>query len=377
MGTADTNNNTRQEETDGVVERTALYDNLPSNPAVFQLNELLALTGKDRSAHATSSGRKMRDRHKEISLTFERNTIRLSEKNTETNTIIDTSISFPEKKIRPTNVQKILTYLLVAAFQQNFATEISFPLSDLVERRMYSSIVSARRGVIEAMEWIESIKVGGTYKYGNQIIRTGKGILFYQYWIRNSVVYVSINDKQVPDFWLRFFAPIPVYVYSLSKNSFALAEYIYLQARVKRSADFEIRYDTIADVLGLPSVKDYLDKNAPKFKPGQYVKKPLAKAITEICNSIRECGHTETRIECNEASDDVHLTKWLRESRLHIHLSGQLADSMKSISTNRVAKIKAAVKKEASNGKSGKGHKKSPDSNHGNAAVEMKSPDTV
>ncbi len=319
------------------------YDVIPSSSGLYALNEMLTYHGKERVIETTKGGRKARDRKKQVEyLEMQGGGYQIKQKNTETGETIITGIASTNKKLRSKGVKKCLAFLLAQSNYQNFNPVIGFSLQDVVDRNMYSSLSNARRGVSNALDALQMVQLGGTIKKGKKTIEQAAGILYYHYDIKDNFVKVWVNENFNIEFMASFFALLPKFSYGLTNgDAFDLCEYIFLQARSNKTANFKISFRTIRERLALPTAETY---EGNKFKPKQYVIDPILNAIADIQRGAAACNNGDIVINIIEVDGAKGLEQWLN-GYIEITLTGEITKKLNEIDCKQRKKIAATMKR--------------------------------
>lgn len=268
-----------------------------------------------------------------------------------------TTITIEDKRlIQSTSSTKMLMFALAKASHQNFNGEIRFPLQELVEVGMYSSISKARTGVERHFKAIKTLGVGGKFTKGKKFVSSDEGILFYHCKIRNNWVRLFVDQEINIKFLASYYTVLPMWAWGLSNNAFELVLYIFLRSRTEKSGSINISFPIIRERLALPTKEEYDEKNAKrkkngekelKWKPGQYVKKPIISAINDIVNAIKEHDDKNITLDPHYIINAENLEEWMA-GYLTVNFSGEYPKKLKQIQKNQARIIESeARKKEA------------------------------
>lgn len=316
------------------------YTELPSSPMLYFIKNFLAHNGKKRQIETNSNGRRLDDRHKEIIYYNDeenKNGFNVKSFNHQTKESLDIAITNPEILKIGKSTRKMFTFLLIKSNEQNFKTEIIFNLNELIQNGMYTSLVSARTGVKNALNSLQTISIGGTIKKGNKEIHTSRRILFPGYEINNNVVSVQFNEKFNIEFIAPYFALLPSFIFSLNNNAFALCEYIFLQARqngkyIKEKGSFNINLEKIRQILALPNPDE-----TQKHK--QYIKDPILEAIAGIQKEAEKLNDFKITLEDNNKT----IKEWLTGFITVTILNKNLKENYIKIVNSKEEKIKKII----------------------------------
>lgn len=321
--------------------------NLPFGPYFFVLMEAIEHIGTGRQIYPnlTTGGAKKNNRNTKVNIEpYSDNGFTLTHRNKNAKT----SITILNKElIKSTSAIKLFVFLLAKSAQQNFRPVIYFSLEELVNIGMYSNINNARAGFKNHILAIQSIQIAGEVKKyadkknkGN--IKQQGGVLFYNYQLDQNGVSVWVNPAFNIEYLAGYYAIVPNWAFSLTDKGFNLLIYILLLARTNRKKQFNIGFEQIRERLALPTRQEYEDRNRHikednksrppeeqkpllKFKPQQYVKKPIKTTIEEIEKniSINNCDYLEIQPHYEETAQNID--QWLKNGYLKVKVKGDLA----------------------------------------------------
>ena len=323
-----------------ITENKVLSEIIPSSPAIHFAQQLANSLGAQREIKA--------DKNTVISWDkTQGNTWTATSKNGKgIVSITFDDINLMNKKVNKSFL-KLFIFTLKKCNDQNYRAEIGFPLQELIDRGMYKSIQSARRGFKDNIEKIMALTFKGECRKGkNKIVEAG-GKLIYHYEIKNNYVTLSLNDKLNVEFLAQFFTVMPEYSYSLNTAAFSLMYYIFFRARqsTREIADkekFNIRLETIRAYLLLPT--------ADETKNHAYlIKEPIEKAIEEIelANNNKDFTLTLYHYDKDNGKkieDCKNINEWLN-CYLEVGLHGDYAKYFVSIANATREKIATANKR--------------------------------
>lgn len=323
-----------------ITENKVLSEIIPSSPAIHFAQQLANSLGAQREIKA--------DKNTVISWDkTQGNTWTATSKNGKgIVSITFDDINLMNKKVNK-GFLKLFIFTLKKCNDQNYRAEIGFPLQELIDRGMYKSIQSARRGFKDNIEKIMALTFKGECRKGkNKIVEAG-GKLIYHYEIKNNYVTLSLNDKLNVEFLAQFFTVMPEYSYSLNTAAFSLMYYIFFRARqsTREIADkekFNIRLETIRAYLLLPT--------ADETKNHAYlIKEPIEKAIEEIelANNNKDFTLTLYHYDKDNGKkieDCKNINEWLN-CYLEVGLHGDYAKYFVSIANATREKIATANKR--------------------------------
>lgn len=280
------------------------YDILPTSPMLYLFNSAITNNGKRKQIRTTRNGTKQSDRHKNILYTKTNdNGYKITQTNKKTGEQLEITLTNADR-IQGKGIKKCFALLLTISNKQHFSPVIGFPLQELVDRGMYSTLSNARVGLKKALDVLQNIKFSGTIKKGKkrEIKQTEGGVLYYHYKIKNNYVEVSVNDNFNIEFIASYYALMPQFAYSLNNsNSFDLCEYIFMQARqntleIKETGKFNIGFKKICEILALPHEEE-ITKKGGKWKPKQYIINPILEAIEELSEKAEKAKTVEFTIK--------------------------------------------------------------------------------
>lgn len=256
---------------------------------------------------------------------------------------IESEITIVNKEfIESPAAMKLFVFLLIKAAQQNFPPIIEFPLKELVAREMYSNTSNARAGVEKQMIAVKSLQIGGKFKKYKRFIDQSSGVLFYHHKIKQNTVYVYCDGEINIEFLASYYTMLPAWSFSLSNNAFLLTLYIFMRARTDRKSNLNISYRAIRDVLALPTKEEYAE-NGKKFKPDQYVKQPITRAINEIVTAAA-ANSSDIKITAHDHIPGKQLEDWLN-GYIEITVPKEFKKTLAEIKKNQAKRIEANTRK--------------------------------
>lgn len=326
--------------TEDITENKVFSEIIPSSPALHFAQQLANSLGAQREIKA--------DKNTVISWDkTQGNTWTATRKNGKSIVSITfDDINLMNKKFNK-GFLKLFIFTLKKCNDQNYRAEIGFSLQELIDKGMYKSIQSARRGFKDNIEKIMALTFKGECRKGkNKIVEAG-GKLIYHYEIKNNYVTLSLNDKLNVEFLAQFFTVMPEYSYSLNTAAFSLMYYIFFRARqsTKEIADkekFNIKLETIRSYLLLPT--------ADETKNHAYlIREPIEKAIEEIelANNNKDFTLTLYHYDKDKGKkieDCKNINEWLN-CYLEVGLHGNYAKYFISIASATREKIATANKR--------------------------------
>ena len=108
--------------------------------------------------------------------------------------------------------------------------ECVFPLSDLVEAGLYSSVASARRGFNAAMQALLSLQIQVNLKY-RKSAQEHEEALFTEAIVHNGICRITLNPNLNWKSLFAYYAPTPRWAFSLPYRAQALMLYLHEIAR--------------------------------------------------------------------------------------------------------------------------------------------------
>lgn len=220
------------------------------------------------------------------------------------------------------NKQNASTVKLFCYFLQRYSDNpgnynVFISYEELVNVGMYKTIDGARRGLNSFYDYMhkgsskdnmpakDGVSISGVYKVGRRkVVQSENDLIIGRTKIEKGMV-ININPNIDMNIFTSSFTFLPQWVYSLeTMNAFSLARYIFSRARqsgsIMRDPDkkdqnrkhpykvFKISFDSIRDILGLPSAADVKGR---KYK--ERIKDPIEKAIEEIEDIIDSINNPE------------------------------------------------------------------------------------
>ena len=315
---------------------TAYY--LPFGPYLFLVNDAIthAAVKRNFSFDVTKGGRKKSDRTKSLEVAPVKNGFEITQRKkgqSATVTILNKDL------IQSTSAMKLYVFLLSKAAQQHFRPEIYFSLQELVNNGMYSNITNARAGFKNHIAAVQSLQIAGEMKKGKRSIKQSGRVLFTGYDIDQNGVKVQVNDDFDLEILASYYATLPAWTFGINNNSFEILLYAFMKARTERSDKINISLSIIREKLALPTREEYAAKGK-KFKPGQYVKKPIIEAIDGIKKAIEINKDKNISIEEHYMVNDSNLDEWLK-GYVTISLAGDYSAAFNQIREKQLKIIEA------------------------------------
>ena len=311
---------------------------VPFGPYIFLLSEAIGHTANKRGFgyDLTPSGKKKSDRAKREEIRPTKNgfeVIQYKKGSTNSITVLNKEL------IQSTSAMKLFVFLLAKANQQNFNPVIYFSLQELVNIGMYSNIPNARAGFKNHIMAVQSIQIAGEMKKGKRSIKQAGRVLFTGYDIDQNGVKVQVNDDFDLEYIASYYLKFPAWAFALSNNAFEILLYAFEKSRIERSNSINLSLSIIRERLTLPTKKEY-DDSGKKWKPGQYVKKPIIEAIDGITAAINQSKDDNIKIEPHYIVNDKDLDEWLN-GYITISIKGDYAEKLPEIRAKQSKIIEA------------------------------------
>jgi len=180
--------------------------------------------------------------------------------------------------------KKIWNFLLIKWNEENYNSNITFHVSELVKYSIYSDNKAAKRGFEKVLDKMSFIKIKGKKNEDTTITQWNN--LFYKKKEVDKKNYtggymnIKISENITKDFLAKYIRIIPLWAFKLKKHAFSLIDYIYFLARqnyhqIFVKGFFTIKFDSISKHLGLPDIKKTQHQS-------QLIKKPILDAINQI-----------------------------------------------------------------------------------------------
>lgn len=293
------------------------FDVIPTSPATHLINKSLI-------ALATSNDMRT-NRNTKITLSeMSGGSLRVKSEN-KTNEIELLISNYCELTKGNKGTKKCFAFLMAKYNESHYGNTVSFPLRDMVNLGIYSSVSNASRGLRESVMRIGNITFSGTSKVGKNVVTESNGRLCYHVRISNGYATVYFNDQINIDFLARYYTILPHFAYSLSTHAFSLVEYIFYRARqetrsIAKNGCFNISLKSIRDYLNLPHEDD-------TQRHSDYIKKPLSDAISEV---VRESNDCDFSIE-KHFTESKNVREWL-DGYITVELRGDIAENFKRVS---------------------------------------------
>lgn len=245
--------------------------------------------------------------------------------------------------------KKLFVYILAKLNEQalsngkQISNTISFPLEELVELGLYSSVRSARQGVTTAADTLTSLKIAATVSKGkkNKLEQAELAVIFPYCRIKKNVVTVDLNPRINWETIATFFTMLPIYSFKLGTKAFDLIFYIFYLARqnvqkIRETGHFNVSMRAIHSRLMLPSEVENHD-------PTRTIREPIEKAIEDIENAANTSDFTITP-HFNEGGS---VKEYLDNGYIEIGLKGEYAQTFIDLATRRSQQIEKAAKRKA------------------------------
>lgn len=274
----------------------------------------------------TTSGKKKSDRNKALTVKAVKNGFEV----TETKKGSVNSITIINKDlIQSTAAMKLFVFLLAKANQQNFNPTIHFQLQELVNIGWYNHINNARTGFKTHIAAVQSLQMAGEIKKGKRNVKQEGGVLFYNHKIDQNGVTVWVNENFNLEYLASYYTVLPSWSWALNNNAFEILLYIFMKSRTERTDNFNLSFAIIRERLALPTKEEYTEKGE-KWKPGQYVKKPIIDTVENLKTAIEINSDKNIKIEPHYIVNDKELDEWLK-GYITITISGEYSDKLKEI----------------------------------------------
>jgi hypothetical protein len=332
------------------LQNPARHYNIPFGSHLYLADYVIshAAAKREFKFDLTSTGRKKSNRNKAIDIVPTDNGFKVKEYNTVTNethtlTVVNKDL------IKSATVSKLFVFLLAKANQQNFRPVITFPLQELVRIGMYSNINNARAGLKNHIMAVQSLQIAGEIKKGKKFISQQGRVVFTGHDIGNNEAKIEVNPNLDLSYFAPFYTILPEWVFGLNNNAYEIAFYIFTKSRTERKSAFNVSFSIIRERLALPTKEEYAEKEAKdnkkrKFKPGQYVKKPIIEAIENLQAAIETNKDSNLKIEPHYITDSENLDEWLK-GFITVTISGDYAKQLQEIRRNQKKIIEENTKK--------------------------------
>ena len=197
--------------------------------------------------------------------------------------------------------RKILLYFLSQILQQALSNNnvirdgVIISYQDMVDKGMYNTTQTAKRGLDRAFDLLSTIKIKGYIIRGKRKIEQVKAsLLFYdlEHTGKGNAI-LMINDTLNWGYIVPQYALLPDAYYELPPNAADLYYYIFNQARIniknvtKKGGKINISYKSIHTLLGLAAIDD-------ASNPTVQIKNPIENAIGAISDSKQDALYIET-----------------------------------------------------------------------------------
>ena len=228
--------------------------------------------------------------------------------------------------------------------------EIGFSLQELVDMGYYSSTRAARRGFLQAMDTLTSLKLKAIVKKGKKSLTTahadGEGVLvmFTGAAVANSYCRVMLNYKVNWQPLFQYFTILPKFAFQLGNRPFDLLYTIFYLARqnskqVKEKGYFTISLRAIQQRLDLP--EESKTKN-----PSRDIMQPIEDAVADITKQLQATGTEQEFIITAVYDDRANIMEYLDNGYLKIELRGLYAQPFIEGSTKQKKAIEKYQKRQ-------------------------------
>lgn len=266
------------------------------------------------------------------------------------NADLEIVFSTPKKKLSK-GCKNIFIYSLHKLGQQNITTNlfedlsIEFPMQDLIDLGMYSSLRACRQAFNTAIDELTSIKIKASIKEKNssKTVTTNNDItvMFIKAGYTRGNCYILLNkhiDWNL--FALKTFALLPKSYFPLYESAQDLMFNIFSLARQKKQDIASKGYFTI----GFRTIQSWL--NLPDEKATPQAKRDTLGAIEKAVNAIKEAENSKDFIITLDYNRNGSIAEILNEGYITIHLKGIYAQKIIEINERQQAKITAENKKQ-------------------------------
>lgn len=265
------------------------------------------------------------------------------------NADLEIEFSTPKKKLSK-GCKNIFIYSLHKLGQQNITTNlfedlsIEFPMQDLIDLGMYSSLRACRQAFNTAIDELTSIKLKASIKEKNRsktVTNNDITVMFIKAGYTRGNCYILLNkhiDWNL--FALKTFALLPKSYFPLYESAQDLMFNIFSLARQKKQDIASKGYFTI----GFRTIQSWL--NLPDEKATPQAKRDTLGAIEKAVNAIKEAENSKDFIITLDYNRNGSIAEILNEGYITIHLKGIYAQKIIEINERQQAKITAANKKQ-------------------------------
>lgn len=323
------------------------FSNIPTGPALNYMNEVLiyggdvkALAGRKESTSHGATLAKPYESDNKAYIHFRA-----------TSSNIDIGISDIEKLAgNNKSTKKIFTLALSKinsqALNNGVLTRdyVTFPLEELVNKGIYKTSKTARKGFSDAMDALTSMKIKGTVSNGKETSSIkALEVLFTGAWIKGNQCFIRLNAALGWNFIAQYFTFLPDYYYGLTNRAADLLFYIFYLARqntdgIKSKGKFTISFRALQARLNLP---DETGLNNPQ----RDIKDAIENAIDEIEEAhSRAFNNTEFAL-LPVCSPTGPIKEYLDNGYLEIGFSGKYAADFVSFSEATSKKIESQRKR--------------------------------
>ena len=216
---------------------------------------------------------------------------------------------------------------------------ISFPLKELVDYGLYSSLNGARKGFEIGTDALTSIKVKGTVRKTQKSSVTihALEVPFTGAKITNNQCFIYLNNRIDWKFLAQYFTKLPKYYFKLSNRASDLLYYIFYLARqhtaeIAERGYFAVSFQAIHSLLQLPDPKT-------SRNPQRDIKDVIENAIADIqTEQSTMYGNAELSFEL-VYDEKMGISEYLDNGYLRISFNGTFAESFVSHNDKKTDKI--------------------------------------
>ena len=265
------------------------------------------------------------------------------------NAELEIEFSTPKKKLSK-GCKNIFIYSLHKLGQQNITTNlfedlsIEFPMQDLIDLGMYSSLRACRQAFNTAIEELTSIKLKASITEKNRSRTVTKNnditVMFIKAGYTRGNCYILLNkhiDWNL--FALKTFALLPKSYFPLYESAQDLMFNIFSLARQRKTDIASKGYFTI----GFRTIQSWL--NLPDEKTAPQAKRDTLGAIEKAVKAITEAENSKDFVITLDYNRNGSIAEILNEGYLTIHLKGIYSQKLLELNEKQQAKITAETKK--------------------------------
>ena len=258
--------------------------------------------------------------------------------------------SFPDLAKTSKSCKNVFVYFMYKVGLQNITTNlfddlsVEFPIQELIDLKLYSSLDTARRGFKTAAREIASFLIEASItdrKGKNSITGVGYIPLFTGVYYYKNACYFKLNkDINWSVFFLKTFFYLPKSYFALYETAQDLMFNIFSIARQRTAQIADKGFFT----MGFRNIQAIL--KLPKENKTPHPTRDILKPIIDAVDSIKKAESSKDFIITLDYNRNGSITEILDNGVLTVHLKGFYSQKLLEIDEKKQEKITAATKKQ-------------------------------